>query len=376
MPTRAVLSNLTNNVSRPTVAGKRVTRAATMVAKGISNQKQGKENVVAGMKENVKPIRHTRVAARRLSKPKAIEAAEQPMELETEPPAATEHPHSLPAGVVDIDAADSANPQLCAEYAREIYAYLRSLEAGVGYTVREDYLAGSPITGKMRGVLVDWLVEVQQQFRLLQETLFMTISIIDRYLCLEGKTVHRSQLQLVGVSAMFVAAKVEEIFAPEISDFVYITDNAYTGEEIRHMELKIINALNFDLCRPISLNFLRRFSKAGDVDLVQHSIAKYILEQSLLDYSMVSYQPSHMAASALYLSLIMTEKEVSSVWNSNLQHYSAYSTTQLMPTVKRMGCMIAKADSTKLQAVRTKYSSVKFMKVALLPHVTGVMSKL
>eukprot|EP00091_Calanus_sinicus_P020568 TRINITY_DN568_c0_g1_i5.p1 TRINITY_DN568_c0_g1~~TRINITY_DN568_c0_g1_i5.p1 ORF type:complete len:116 (+),score=38.67 TRINITY_DN568_c0_g1_i5:34-348(+) len=82
----------------------------------------------------------------------------------------------------------------------------------------------------MRGVLVDWLVEVQQQFRLLQETLFMTMSIIDRYLCLEGKTVHRSQLQLVGVSAMFLAAKVEEIFAPEISDFVYITDNAYTGE--------------------------------------------------------------------------------------------------------------------------------------------------
>jgi len=378
MPTRAVLSNLTNNVSRPTVTGKRVTRATTMVAKGISNQKQqmmqGKENVVAGMKDIAKPIRHTRVAARRLSKTKAEEAA-QPMELETEH-TATEPTHSLPAGVIDIDAADSANPQLCAEYATEIYAYLRTLEAGVGYTVKEDYLAGSPITGKMRGVLVDWLVEVQQQFRLLQETLFMTMSIIDRYLCMEGKTVHRSQLQLVGVSAMFLAAKVEEIFAPEISDFVYITDNAYTGEEIRHMELKIINALNFDLCRPISLNFLRRFSKAGDVDLVQHSIAKYILEQGLLDYSMVSYQPSHMAASALYLSLIMTEKEVSSVWNSNLLYYSAYSTTQLMPTVKKMASMIAKADSTKLQAVRTKYSSVKFMKVALLPQVTGVMSKL
>jgi len=380
MPTRAVLSNLTNNVSRPTVAGKRVTRATTMVAKGISNQKQqmmqGKENVVAGLKENVKPIRHTRVAARRLSKPKAVEASEQPMETETEPTADTEHPPRLPAGVVDIDAADSANPQLCAEYATEIYTYLRSLEAGVGYTVREDYLSGSPITGKMRGVLVDWLVEVQQQFRLLQETLFITMSIIDRYLCVEGKTVHRSQLQLVGVSAMFLAAKVEEIFAPEISDFVYITDNAYTGEEIRHMELKILNALNFDLCRPISLNFLRRFSKAGDVDLVQHSIAKYILELGLLDYSMVSFQPSHMAASALYLSLIMTEKEVSSVWNMNLQHYSAYSTIQLMPTVKKMASMIAKADSTKLQAVRTKYSRVKFMKVSLLPQVTGVMSRL
>jgi hypothetical protein len=81
---------------------------------------------------------------------------------------------------VDIDAADSASPQLCAEYATEIYKYLRSLEARVGYTVREDYLVNCSITSKMRAVLVDWLVEVQQQFRLLQETLFMTISIIDR----------------------------------------------------------------------------------------------------------------------------------------------------------------------------------------------------
>ena len=78
---------------------------------------------------------------------------------------------------------------------------------------------------------------------------------------------------------MFLAAKVEEIFAPEISDFVYITDDAYTGKEIRHMELKIINALNFDLCRPISLNFLRRFSKGGDVDMLQYAVAKFILEQ-------------------------------------------------------------------------------------------------
>merc|ERR1719466_571068 len=219
----------------------------------------------------------------------------------------------------------------------------------------------------MRAVLADWMVEVQQQFRLLQETLFMTMSIIDRYLALEGKTVHRSQLQLVGVAAMFLASKVEEIFAPEVSDFVYITDNAYTGEEIRHMELKILNALNFDLCRPISLNFLRRFSKAGDVDLLQHSVAKYILEQGLLDYSLA----------ALHLSLLLTDADetasLNSVWNINLQHYSAYSSKQLMPTVKKLASMLAKAENAKLQAVRSKYSSVKFMKVAVLPQLKGGM---
>merc|ERR1712096_75049 len=79
------------------------------------------------------------------------------------------------------------------------------------------------------------------------------------------------------VAAMFLVSKIEEVYAPAVSDFVYITDNAYTEAEIKHMELRIIRALNFDLCQPIPLNFLRRYSKAGNVDVLQHSLAKYIL---------------------------------------------------------------------------------------------------
>ena len=78
-----------------------------------------------------------------------------------------------------------------------------------------------------------------------------------RFMAAEGKSIPRSNLQLVGVSAMFLVSKIEEIYAPSISDFVYITDNAYSESEIRQMELRIIRALNFDLCQPISLNFLR-----------------------------------------------------------------------------------------------------------------------
>merc|ERR1712115_594731 len=107
------------------------------------------------------------------------------------------------------------------------------------------------------------LVEVQIQFKLLQETLFLTVDTIDRFLAVEGKTIHRSKLQLVGVAAMFLVSKIEEVYAPAVSDFVYITDNAYTEAEIRQMELRIIRALEFDLCQPIALNFLRRYSKAG-----------------------------------------------------------------------------------------------------------------
>merc|ERR1719233_2495927 len=186
-----------------------MTRAAAMVSKGISNKKametkkqQGKENVVAGLKVRKEPvIRPMRVSARRLSKPPSLvvkEDVDDPNLMDVDMEVLLTEPvqsSGIPDGCVDIDAEDRENPQLCSEYAPEIYAYLRSLEAGVGYTVRDDFLAGCPITGKMRAVLVDWLVEVQQQFRLLQETLFMTISIIDRYLAKEGKTIHRSQQQ-------------------------------------------------------------------------------------------------------------------------------------------------------------------------------------
>merc|ERR1712105_230741 len=142
----------------------------------------------------------------------------------------------------DIDEKDLQNPQLCAEYTQDMYAYLRSVEPLSA--VKANHLLGCSINEKMRAVLIDWLVEVQMQFKLLQETLFLTVNTIDRFLAVEGKTVYRSRLQLVGGAAMFLVCKIEEVFAPAISDFVYITDNAYSEAEIRQMELQIIRALN------------------------------------------------------------------------------------------------------------------------------------
>lgn len=279
----------------------------------------------------------------------------------------------LPPGVTDIDSKDIDNPQLCSEYALETFAYLRGLE---GHSrVKENHLAGQLTNERMRAVLVDWLVEVQSQFKLLQETLHSTIDIIDRYMEVEGKSVSRSRLQLVGVSAMFLAAKIEEMYAPACSDFVYITDNAYSEEEIKATELKIVRALQVRFSQPVSLNFLRRFSKAGDVDVLQHSLAKYSLETCLLDYSMVPVAGSKLAAASLCLSLLVLDpitNTVSTVWTPTLSFYSGYSMAELLPTVKKIAAnLVRSARSTKLQAVRTKYKSGKFMKVSELGELKG-----
>jgi len=345
------------------VDGKRVTRSSRRVLGEIPLNTQSvntvlpKDNVVDNISKGRKP-RLIKTAARRLGVPLEDEV---PMDVES-----VEVPDAiLPAGVKDIDEDDGSNPQLCSEYAKETFVYLKQLE--LRGAIKPDFLAGCPTSDKMRAVLVDWLVEVQIQFKLLQETLFLTVDTIDRYLNIDGKNVHRSRLQLVGVAAMFLVSKIEEVYAPAISDFVYITDNAYTESEIRNMELKIIRALEFDLCQPVSLNFLRRYSKAGDVDVLQHSLAKYVLETSLLDYNLASVPGSLLASGSLCLSLLLLEPSVSvdTVWNPTLSYYSGYSAESVLKLVAKLASNIVKMNrSSKLQAVRTKYKSGKFMKVA------------
>ena len=141
--------------------------------------------------------------------------------------------------------------------------------------VKTDYLSGqTEILPKMRSVLIDWLIGVHLQFHLLQETLYTAVAILDRYLQQDIGKITRSKLQLVGVASMLIAAKYEEIYAPEVKDFVYITDRAYTERDVLKMEIKILSALNFDLGRPLPLHFLRRASKAGGVEAATHTLAK------------------------------------------------------------------------------------------------------
>lgn len=109
---------------------------------------------------------------------------------------------------------------------------------------------------------MDWVIEVHLRFKLLPETLFMTVSLIDRF-C-EKQQVHRTKLQLVAVAAMLIASKYEEIYAPMVRDFVYITDNAYTREEILEMESRMLTEFEFDLTNPSSYRFLERFAQVCD----------------------------------------------------------------------------------------------------------------
>lgn len=280
--------------------------------------------------------------------------------------------------VEDIDSEDGDDPQLVVNYVNEIYEYKRMLERE--QSVKKAYLDGriGVILPKMRSVLVEWMVEVHQQFSLLQETLYLSIAILDRYMQAAAERVARKSLQLVGVTAMFIAAKYEEMYAPEIGDFVYITDNAYTQTQIRETEIKIMSVLKFEMGRPLPLHFLRRNSKAGQVDAVVHMLAKYVMELTILEYSFAHVLPSKIAATALAFSLKaldVDDKSLSELWNDTLRYYSQYELQDISETLQQMATMVITTtqapEQSKLLAIRKKYAHKKFGKIAEYPQLTN-----
>lgn len=117
------------------------------------------------------------------------------------------------------------------------------------------------VNAKMRAILIDWLVEVAEEYKLCADTLYLTVNYIDRFLSVYP--VQRSQLQLVGVACMWVAAKYEEIYPPNVGDFCYITDNTYSKEQMVQMEELILKRLGYELTVPTAKTFLRRMLQVG-----------------------------------------------------------------------------------------------------------------
>ncbi|XP_072421130.1 G2/mitotic-specific cyclin-B2 [Chiloscyllium punctatum] len=271
--------------------------------------------------------------------------------------------------VKDIDAQDSDNPQMCSQYIKDIYKYLRHLE--MEQAIRPHYLEGQEINERMRAILVDWLIQVHSKFRLLQETLYMTLAIMDRFL--QSQPVSRKKLQLVAVTAMLLASKYEEMYPPAIGDFVYITDNAYTKSQIRQMEILILKELDFKLGRPLPLHFLRRASKT-DVDAEKYTLAKYLMELTVIDYNMVHIPPSEIAAAALCLSFQVLDQ---SKWTAVQKYYTGYTEDALHLTMKHMAKNVVKMNEglTKHVAIKNKYASPKLLKISTIPQLKSALIK-
>jgi hypothetical protein len=150
------------------------------------------------------------------------------------------------------------------------------------------------LSATMRAILVDWLVEVHMKFRLVTETLYLCVNIIDRYLSL---------VDVVGVTALFIAAKYEEIYPPEVRDCVYITDRGFTRQEVLNMENEILTKLYFKISVPTGHPFMKRFLFITNATKTMNYSANYYMERVLQEHEFLTFRPSMVAAAAVCLAI-------------------------------------------------------------------------
>jgi len=276
-------------------------------------------------------------------------------------------------GIPRHDLDDQNNVLRNTPYATDMMQQLYAAETRTRPTM---YMSNqNDINGRMRAILIDWLVEVHMKFRLVPETLYLCVNIIDRY-CKKVQ-VRRSKLQLVGVTALLIACKYEEIYPPEVRDCVYITDRAYQSSEVLDMEQDIVHKLGFRMTVPTAYPFLQRyFTLVKASDNVKHA-ASYYLERTLQEHDMLRYRPSEICASAVVLALNHPElaeengrtlDRRTAFFPPILIEYTGLSKNFLYDRAIEISRKIAEepvtASNRELVAVKKKYDQRKFLFVS------------
>ena len=223
-------------------------------------------------------------------------------------------------GLIFADQLEMRNPQMIAEHANEIYKNIREEENTL--KIDPDYLTKVQVQTEVkdtsRAFLIEWIIDVHRKFRLLPETLYVTVFIIDRFLSL--KQIKKSQLHILGVTSLLISTKYEEIYPPELKDLLTVSENKFTKAEVLQMEKDILLTLQFDLTAPSAYRFLERFRRISSIVGHEEKVfffAQYLQEIALLDASLLKYKASELAAAALILAAKSLKKV--NVWNKEME---------------------------------------------------------
>ncbi|XP_006007351.2 cyclin-A2 [Latimeria chalumnae] len=246
------------------------------------------------------------------------------------------------------------------DYAEDIYKYLRELE--VKCKPKAGYMKKQPdITHSMRAILIDWLVEVGEEYKLQNETLYLAVNYIDRFL--SSMSVLRGKLQLVGTAAMLLASKFEEIYPPEVSEFVFITDDTYTKKQVLRMEHLILKVLSFDLAAPTINQFLTQYLMHQKNPRVE-SLSMYLGELTLIDADPYLIHPPSIIAAAAFI--IANYVIVGETWPECLAQLTGYSMEDLIGCLTDLHLTYLEAPQHAQQSIREKYKSTKYHGVSQL----------
>uniref|UniRef100_A0A7S3NPB6 Cyclin-like domain-containing protein n=1 Tax=Aureoumbra lagunensis TaxID=44058 RepID=A0A7S3NPB6_9STRA len=237
-----------------------------------------------------------------------------------------------------------------AVYSTDQFAYLYSQEESSLFDVL-------PSPNHSRAILVDWLIEVHFTFQLEEATLYLALTLLNDYF--KKETTRKDELQLIGITALFIAAKYEEVNPPDLQDCVYVTDQTYTEIEVLEMEKKILHTLNWRLSKPTAYPWILRLlqNHSKKIQCIAHFYAQSLLLNLFLSGSNqqdLMHKPSLLAAVAVYKALEYDH----TAWDFKFSTLSggAYSAEQLaqihIPHVP-----------IDLNAIVTKFSHVSYYHV-------------
>jgi len=263
-----------------------------------------------------------------------------------------------PEGVRDFDEENMMEPMEHAQYAMETFQYFKEREKRFRVAHYMDHQ--TDITVHMRSFLVDSIDELQGYWKLGHETLYTAIKMIDLYL--SKHQVSRNHLQLVGMTALMIACKIEETKPPVVAEFVEITGGEFDARQMLWMERRMITVLDYDLGFPLSYNYLRRLVRVCRIEKRTYALARYILELSLAEYWFnVQMNESQLAAAALILALKMKSIEG---WASTIKYYSGLNLIKVNVTVQKLLKMMKRSPEMLPKGIIAKYSSKAQYEVA------------
>ncbi|XP_078150222.1 G2/mitotic-specific cyclin S13-7-like [Carex rostrata] len=258
----------------------------------------------------------------------------------------------------EIDLPDVFNHLAVVEYVQDLYTFYKQQQhfgRPIDYMEKQTH-----INPKLRAILVDWIIDMHFRYNMLPETLYLTIYIIDRYLSL----VNVKRLKLVGMcaGALLISCKYEELKTPRVKDLMDIAFNQYTREDILGMEKTILNKLEWYLTVPTAYMFLVRFVKVAKADQELEHMIYFLAELGLMQYDLIKYCLSMVAALAVYTARCTLGK--SPLWTSSLERHTSFSEPQLLECARVLVKAHCAVPGSKLKVVYQKYMHQQFVGVA------------
>ena len=278
------------------------------------------------------------------------------------------HRRNLSKQMVFTDQLEIRDPQMVAEFASEIYKNMRIMETKL--KVDADYLTKvqdpTEVKDTSRAFLIEWIIDVHRKFRLRAETLYVTVFIVDRFLSL--KKIKKHGLHILGITALLISTKYEEIYPPQLKELLNVSENKFNKAEVLKMELDILVTLQFDLTSPSPYRFLERFRKLSTVVASDDKVfffAQYLMEIALLDASLLKYNGSELAAAVLILATKSIKK--ANVWNKEMEQSTKYNEEYLQAIVEDVKGFIVEVNPKFLTTLKYKFSKSEYKDVASLP---------